>query len=167
MDKTEVYKIRAEDFAQNFMSLRTVEWQIIFQVYVGYGAIGIGYHALQKPYSPNVALGFGAIFATLVVFAVSAFVLYQIKDRLNWTRKMQNRYLAMLHAETSADALEVDGAGVRFEGCALAKAVGIESSPPPEAPKYQWRYAFVGEITISGLWTLGLIFYVSTTTWPG
>ena len=46
MDKTELWRIRTEDFARNFESLRGVEWRVVFQLYVGYAALALAFHTL-------------------------------------------------------------------------------------------------------------------------
>ena len=102
----ELYRLRAEENERNFLSLRSIEWQIPFQLYAACGAIAAGFFAL-KDYK---AFGFSiqeTAFASLVfltlVFVATFFLQWQILRRLHFNRGMQQEYLKKLHAAVPSD----------------------------------------------------------------
>lgn len=102
-------KLRAEEYERSFYSLRTVEWQVALQSYVGYGAITAGFTALNDPSKGLHASNAEAllcIVGLIVLLAVAIFWQWQIQQRMHLARKLQNRYLTLLHKRTCVPDLQ-------------------------------------------------------------
>jgi hypothetical protein len=158
MDAHEFYRIRAEDFARSFESLRSVEWRVAFQAYAGYGAIALGYGSLRSAEPLSVGIAIGTILATLVLALVTLYLSLRIQERLHQTRRLQNACLEELErlifgvAGTSALRVppEAGGSGFWF----------VSHQPPIHR---RW-YAFAAQGIVSGCFALGIIAYVVLTT---
>lgn len=96
----ELYRLRSEEFERNFFSLRTIEWQIAFQIYAGYAAVATAFFGLRGTAGFGMApvtLAALSILALLLLAAVGFFCQFQTQRRLHFTRSMQNAYLSYLH----------------------------------------------------------------------
>lgn len=97
----ELYKLRAEENERNFLSLRTIEWQVPFQVYAACGAVVATFYAIRG----DAVFGLEkqtvaalAIAVLLAVFVVTFFWQWQILRRLHFNRAMQQAYLDAMHS---------------------------------------------------------------------
>jgi hypothetical protein len=102
----ELYRFRAEENERNFLSLRTVEWQIPFQIYAACGAIAAGFYSLKdyKGFGLNIhQTATVALLLLLVVFCIAVFWQTQILRRLHFNRAIQQEYIKLLHAKVAPD----------------------------------------------------------------
>lgn len=149
MEKANLYKIRAlDDFAQNFESLRRIEWRLAYQSYAGYAAIALAYSALRTEYAGSPLLAVGATAATLLLFITTLYASYRVQERLHYTRGMQNLYLKQLHG-SAAPRLEED-----------KDLLEKEKIKKPGGEKW---WAFKAQLTISIGWLVGLVTYIWLT----
>ena len=109
----ELYRLRFEYFERNFYSLRTVEWQVAFQIYAGYAAVAGGFFALKshKDFTlgePTLAII--SILLLILLLVVGTFWQYQILVRLHYCQNMQFAYLDSLHKAVAPHLSPTDGA---------------------------------------------------------
>ena len=95
----ELYRLRSEYFERNFYSLRLIEFQLAFQIYAAYAAIGGAFFALTYGYKAILStwLVLGTTVLLLLVFALGFICQWQILRRLHFSQHMQNRYIDYLH----------------------------------------------------------------------
>ena len=97
----ELNRLRAEELERNFYSLRTIEWQVYFQLLSGLAAITSGFYFLRtldvfKLVDRYVATAtLGLLCASL---AIALYLLARVQERVHFTREMQNQYLLAMHA---------------------------------------------------------------------
>jgi hypothetical protein len=145
MDAKDLYQLRAEEFAKSFESLRTLEWQVIFQLYAGYTLLGGTYSYLIS----NGNIGHKSVFSWMIIGAIILLcvsVLYlnfQIQKRQHHARTMQNAYLSKLHEILKVQRLEMQ--------------LGIVT------PQHQKWYAFFIQTLLSVAFAIGLITFVLLT----
>lgn len=92
-----LYRHRAEEFERSFYSLRTMEWQLVFQTYTGYAAVAAAYVGIRTIIDHSPLVGATFLFLLAVIFVASSFLLFQVQRRMHFTRSMQNAYLTELH----------------------------------------------------------------------
>ena len=95
----ELYRLRSEYFERNFYSLRLIEFQLAFQIYAAYAAIGGAFFALTYGYKaiPSAWLVNGSTALLALVFLSGLFCQWHILRRLHFSQHMQNRYIDYLH----------------------------------------------------------------------
>jgi hypothetical protein len=102
MDKSELYKFRAEDFSNRFYSLVKTEWTIAFQTYAGYGVIALAFtHAITSGHG-NILFLIAGIVATEILFLVHLYLRTRTHERLTEYRRVMIVYLKKLHRELDA-----------------------------------------------------------------
>lgn len=139
MDSAELYKLMAQDFADRFESMRKLEWQTTFQVYAGYGALGVVSSHLYDKLPGSRALGVAGILVVGVLWGCTFYVSLRIQERLRYTRDMQNVYLDKLHEVMNISKL-------------------ARPAATPEL-KHQYRWAWRAQTVLSSTTALGLIAY--------
>lgn len=144
--QTELYRLRAEDFERNFLSFRSVEWQLAFQTYAGYAMVGAGLVAINSsksdelfPPTPSAI----ALVMLAMIFWASVFCQFQIQRRLHFTRTMQNTYLDRLH-EVLAPKLPLPTGAV--------------------VPSFQKWWAFVPQLLINFATVFAITAYILRAT---
>lgn len=162
MNQAEYHHALAEDYAQNFHSLRAVEWQVAFQAYAGYAAIAVAYHSLlpAAPLKPSAIIGWVAIAAALLVFLVTLYTACRVLERLHNTRRRQQEHLKALHASVYPYSIATESPESE------AKADGAFWFKPHAEPIHVKWYAFASQTTISISWLAGIISYVIYNTGP-
>jgi len=152
MDKKDLYKMRAEEFAKSFESLRSVEWRVTFQLYTGYTLLGVAYfHLLSAQQIQNKQLiSVMVIVVTLLLWAPTFYLSFRIQERQRFARAVQNKYLGKLHDTIKVKRLEEDK-------CELDVPM----------PIHQGWYAFLVQRILSIVFAVGLILFVVFTTWLG
>ena len=107
-----IYKCIVNEFAENLMSLRLVEWKVAVQTFSGYVLIAIGYFSLL---SSNVHAGSLRVWAIALVWLVALVsLLFQYRLQLSMHRarvvtiEFRNRMLYILddHIEVPSLPLE-------------------------------------------------------------
>lgn len=129
--QTQLYQLRAEEFERNFLSFRSVEWPLAFQIYAGYALVGAGLVASNAATPSNPLPPTPSAFALLlllIIFGSSLFCQLQIQRRMHFTRSMQNAYLNRLH-EALAPSLPIPAGTI--------------------APRYQKWWAFVPMLLVN------------------
>jgi hypothetical protein len=145
MDEKDLYKLRAEEFARSFESLRSLEWQVTFQLYAGYALIGAAYAYLisndKIPHNP--ILSWMTIVAIIIMFVVVLYLSIRIQERQEYARAMQNAYLDKLHE--------------------IMKVPQLEKQLGTMTPKHPRWYAFLIQTILSVAFAMGLIAFVFLT----
>lgn len=180
MDKYDLYKLKAEDFARNFLSLRDVEWKVTWQLLTGYAAIAAAYPPLRKLYVDSQLLTCAAVVAPTALFVTGWYLSARIQERLHNTRRLQNAYLTKLHEELAplfadrppelpvgrswppgsvGSAAEAPDRTTRSLSAAVKQLL-----VPQDVPIHAKYYAFRAQMVLSSLWWLGLIVYVGATS---
>ena len=99
-------QLRSEYFERNFYSLRKIEFQLAFQIYAGYAAIGGAFFALRAngydAISPERLADASALLLTLVLIA-GVFCQWQILRRLHFSQHMQFVYIKYLHSKIARE----------------------------------------------------------------
>lgn len=158
MNQAEYHLARAEDYAQNFHSLRAVEWQVAFQAYAGYAAIAVAYHSLlpMAPLNPSTLIGWVAIAAALLVFLVTLYTACRVLERMHNTRRRQQEHLDEMYASVYPYSVATESP----KADAKAKAGGAFWLKPHTEPIHAKWYAFASQTTISAFWLAGITSYV-------
>lgn len=86
------FKVRAADYAQNFFSLRGVEWTVVYQLLAGFALLGAAFTQMPNGIKNLHWARFGFIGLASTIFFAWIFLAWQLQRRLHWTRKMQNAY---------------------------------------------------------------------------
>ncbi len=87
--KIDVHKLRAEHFARDFESLRQTEWRVVFQLYVGYGAVALAYSKVKEPEALGIVAGVTAVLLTLLLFWTTFYALLRLQEHRHAIRRMQ------------------------------------------------------------------------------
>lgn len=149
MSLFEYHQFQVENLEQNFLSLRQVEWQVVFQAYAGYAAIGVAYYSLASNEAPGRGLGWLTICAVLFVFVVSLYASLRVQERLANLRRIEKQHfdkLAELVGETYESPTTVSKPGFWFK---------IHQKPIHG----KW-YGFASQQAISLAWLVGIIWFV-------
>lgn len=175
MDAAEYHNARATSYAQNFHSLRQVEWQVAFQAYAGYSVIVVGYHALVTtcPKTQHATFGWIAILLTIFVFIVTCYLALRILERMHSTRELENWHLDRMrqHVATKNYPFKPDPGTPPASQCTsmISKIIRnwFKSNGPfrcwfaPHAePIHNCWYAFTAQMLINLAWVMGIVSYV-------
>ncbi len=152
MEKAELYRLRAEDYARSFESLRSIEWRVAFQVYVGYAAISLGYSALLEKNGPSWIVTIAACVVTAIMFITTLYLSIRVQERMHTARQLQNEYLSQLD--------ELAGDAAPEKSSTLQGRFWFATHTPPIHGKW---YAFLAQTTISVTWALGIIAFAILT----
>jgi hypothetical protein len=137
--KIDVLKFRLDSLWARFFSYRDLEWTTTWQLYAGFGAIGVAF-AQIRPQPPRGCLTGGTILLTVCLWGGYLYLSWRIQERMRYVKAAIEKYEAELH--------EVAGVQ-RFE-----KTLGFEE------PKHPHDWAFSVQIVLSSLVAVLLIFFV-------
>jgi hypothetical protein len=145
MQATELYKLRAEDFARRWENHRHAELQTNFQVYAGYAAIAVAYWRLHEAY-PSVC--YGAAVLTIALYWVTLYLFVRIQERLHYNYEMMRAYLTQLHV-----------------------AIGTPELPTPPGvrePSHRRWYQFLAQTILTLLTAIALVTFELSArpNWP-
>src|SRR5262245_35808758 len=101
--KLDVYKFRAEDFWNNYTSLREIEWRITWESLTMYALVATGYFQLSNTNSPPAWGGLGAAIAATLVLLFQIYMSFMVQKRLHFARHWQRQYILKLHDESGAE----------------------------------------------------------------
>ena len=135
-EQIDLCKLRSEDFARNFHSLREVEWHTTYQTYAGYAAVALAYWQLRPTYPSPGYLMWAGVGLLVLLFCTTLYLSLRHQERLHYTRDMQNEYLDMLH-----------------------KALDLKPAERP-LPKHQKWYAFAVQTILSAAAALTIAAYI-------
>lgn len=171
MDKPELWKLRAEDFARNFESLRGVEWRIVFQLYAGYAAVALAFHLLSEKYHGNSVLIAAAVTAYTILFVTALYLSLRIQERLHSIRYNANKYLDELHLILNERPAHLTPDEKWPESpCDFQKSQPrvtlLKWFRTNDRPIHKKWYAFGAQTVISAAIYLGLVLYAFCAT-PG
>jgi hypothetical protein len=154
-DPNDPYSLRAKEYRERYESMRTLEWQVIIQVYVGYAAIAAVFFKIKDEFSHDNAFRIVAPIGTIMFFAAAQYLYYRIQERLIVFNESHRYFVDMAHPELGDldDSLKPLG-------------LGQDSLKHP----YFWTYET--QSTLSLLTVLGLLAYECVTSteqaffWP-
>lgn len=162
MSAHEYHKLYAQSVAQNFLSLRQVEWQVAFQAYAGYAAIAVGYFALiGNDAHPSRLYGWIAIAAAIFVFFVTLYASIRVQERLHNCRRLEEEHLKALGSLYGVDFVTPNATplGAKSEGGKFWFKIHAK-------PIHSKWYGFGSQTAISFAWVVGIATFVALRTGP-
>jgi len=136
-NKIALFTLRASEYRDRYESMRSLEWKVLIQAYVGYAAIGIGFwHVADHPHA-DWRMSTFAMIATFLFFLATQYLCFRIQERLIAFDKTYENWIKQIYGLVGVNPDNDPGPGTRELG-----------------HQYFWTYdtqLFLGLLTLAGL----------------
>ncbi len=92
-DSADLYKSRAAEYLTRYENMRTLEWKVLFQVYVGYAAIAVLFARLIESFHFHWMFRIVAMVCTLIFFVAIQYLYFRIQERLILFNETHEAYM--------------------------------------------------------------------------
>jgi len=94
----DLFKYRADEFRDRYESMRTLEWNIIFQTYAGYAAIAVAFKYIRSESPDQKLVSVLAMLGTTILYLASRYLAFRIQERLLRFDQIRDNYMDQLHS---------------------------------------------------------------------
>jgi hypothetical protein len=99
--RIDLYKLRAAEYRDRYESMRSLEWKVLFQAYVGYAAIATVFWHCHKILDWQVSRM--AMTVTCVFFLATQYLCFRIQERLISFNVTYENYMKELYGLAGID----------------------------------------------------------------
>ena len=128
MDKSELFRFRAEDFAARLRQLQDAEWKIAFQVFAAYAALGVAFYKGLNASPHKLLIALFASITLIVLFLIHLYIRLRYHERQRCYQNLMIEYLKALHTEVGAPEIpipELPDSGTYAFGAQMVVSLGM------------------------------------------